>query len=134
MCIRQRICCGLRHWFTALCLFALGLIWTPLRAHAADPVSTAAAATAAAPAVTATGQLVGNLAEIPLATADIVKLPMGVVECVFAPLPGVEFMSGLRHIGTGLLGPFRLVIGVLTLPASIANTVTGTGNSLAGKK
>jgi hypothetical protein len=38
-------------------------------------------------------------------------------------LPGVGFMSGLSHIGTGILAPFRLLGDVLTFPAKVVETV-----------
>ena len=117
--------CGIRIGIYAACLL-LVMTLVPGRAQAA--------AATAGPVITPAGKLVNDIAAIPLAVADIVKLPMGVVECVFAPLPAVEFMSGLRHIGTGLLGPFRLTIAVLSLPSDIGNTMVGTGKALSGQK
>ena len=123
-----------RMWTAALCLL-LTVAVAPGRAHADGGAAAAAAAAATAgPVLTPAGELVRDIAAIPLSVADIVKLPMGVVECVFAPLPGIEFMSGLRHIGTGLLGPFRLVIATLSIPADIGNTMVGTGKALSGQK
>jgi hypothetical protein len=60
---------------------------------------------------------------MPLQAVRVLYLPLGVVECVGAPLPGVGFMSGLRHIGTGILAPFRLLGDALTFPAKVVETV-----------
>ncbi|MEN9360335.1 MAG: hypothetical protein RL095_1870 [Verrucomicrobiota bacterium] len=68
-------------------------------------------------AVPATLDFAHHVAAIPLDLADIVKLPLGLVECVFSPLPNVELESGLGHLGTGVKAPFHLLIDLLSLPA-----------------
>jgi len=39
-------------------------------------------------------------------------------------------MSGARHIGTGILAPFRLVGAVLTLPVTAAETVEAVATAV----
>ncbi len=124
-----------RPWPLLACLVLL-LALTPARARA-NPVAGAAAAAEASGAATmipVAAGFVKDLTAIPLAVADVLKLPMGVAECVLAPLPGVEFMSGLRHIGTGIIAPFRLCIAVLSLPADAVNAVSGAGKVVTGKQ
>ena len=104
-------------------------------------VACAAAATPLAPTVAGVQQaapvlrdgigLVQEVAKIPLDVGEILLLPMGVVECLAAPLPGVSFMSGLRHLGTGLLAPFCLVRDVLTLPYDVAVTAGNLSKHVA---
>jgi hypothetical protein len=74
--------------------------------------------------------LAQEVAEVPQSAAEILYLPMGVVECVLFPLPGLEFRSGLDHIGTGILAPFRLVEAVVTLPYDAVKAATDTVNSV----
>ena len=132
--IRSRAFCGLRHWLLSAAGLPVVCFLFSSREGVAAPAAAVAVAATAAPAVSTAGRLLHDVAEIPLAAADIVKLPMGVVECALAPLPGVEFKSGLSHVGTGILGPFRLAVAVLTLPVDVANATTGVGNAVAGKK
>jgi hypothetical protein len=106
-------------------LLAVGLATTTAVA-AVDPATVAVVAKAlptAQPALSHTVGLGRAVIDLPLQAIQILYLPLGVVECVGAPLPGVGFMSGLRHIGTGILAPFRLLGDVLTFPVKVVETV-----------
>ncbi|MFZ4395888.1 MAG: hypothetical protein ACOYOU_09720 [Kiritimatiellia bacterium] len=67
--------------------------------------------------------LAAKAADIPIRAVEILDIPRGLIECVFWPLPGVSFVSGLEHIGTGILAPFRLVESVVTLPYDAVKAV-----------
>jgi hypothetical protein len=106
-------------------LLAVGLATTSAVA-AVDPATVAVVAQAlptAQPALSHTVGLGRAVIDMPLQAIQVLYLPLGVVECVGAPLPGVGFMSGLSHIGTGILAPFRLLGDVLTFPAKVVETV-----------
>lgn len=60
--------------------------------------------------------VVSSVAEVPLAVADLVRLPLGVVQIGLSPLPGIGIIGGLENVGQGILAPFKLVQAVLTLP------------------
>lgn len=102
-------CAGLTSWLAA----------------ATPPVVSATAVQQAIPVVSDGVGLVKEVARIPADVGEVLLLPLGVVECVAAPLPGVSVGCGLRHIGTGLLAPFHLVRDVLTLPYDAAVAVGG---------
>ena len=112
-------------WIIRSGLLAAGLLLAgPDTTWAAVPPLPAAASVAqAAPVLKEGVDLAGHAAEIPIRAAEILNLPRGVVECVFWPLPGVSFRSGLAHLGTGLLAPFRLVEAVVTLPYDTVQAV-----------
>jgi hypothetical protein len=86
----------------------------------------------AIPVAKETVGLAAKVAEIPIRAVEILDLPRGLLECVFSPLPGVSFSSGLGHLGTGLLAPFRLVEAVVTLPYEAVTTVTRVAEPLQG--
>jgi hypothetical protein len=90
-----------------------------VQARAVAPAVTAATAAQALP-------VVKEVAAIPIAAGEILCLPWGVVECVFSPLPNVSFRSGLGHIGTGIVAPFKLVEAVVSLPY---HAVVAVGNA-----
>ena len=99
-------------------------------AAAAVPPAAAMATKGSIPGVGETMTFVQEVAAVPKHAGEILYLPLGVVECVFCPLPEVEFKSGLGHIGTGLLAPFRLVEAVVTLPYDAVTAVIGTVNAV----
>lgn len=82
------------------------------RTQAATPAEAAAAAKAAPAAV----DLATEMARVPFAAAELLYLPMGTGEILFSPLPGVQVADGLKHLGKGLIAPFKLGIAVLRLP------------------
>ena len=94
--------------------------------QAVAPVATAATAAQAVPVVKEGASFLKEVAAIPIAAGEILCLPWGVVECVFSPLPNVSFRSGLGHIGTGIVAPFKLVTAVVALPY---HAVVAIGNA-----
>lgn len=114
----------MRRSWAALSLAVLAGLSTA--AVAASPaLATTAAVQQAAPAVGAGVGLVREVAKVPADVGAVLLLPLGVVECVAAPLPGVCLKSGLGHIGAGLLAPFHLIRDVLTLPHDAAAAIGG---------
>lgn len=97
-----------------------------VQARAVAPAVTAATAAQALPVVKEGASFVKEVAAIPIAAGEILCLPWGVVECVFSPLPNVSFRSGLGHIGTGIVAPFKLVEAVVSLPY---HAVVAVGNA-----
>lgn len=97
--------------------------------HAAGPEIVAAAAQAA-PVVKESIGFLQHVAQVPIYAGEILCLPWGMTECVGSPLPGVSFISGLRHIGTGVLAPFKLVAAVVTLPYDAVTAVGRTAEAV----
>lgn len=91
----------------------------------AVPPEVAIAAAQAAPGTSGALAVAKDVFAVPKAAAEILLLPMGVLESVFCPLPGIEFMSGMRHIGSGILAPFKLVTSVLCLPYNVVTDLGG---------
>ena len=85
------------------------------------PQSAAAAAAVAAPVC----DLASDVAAIPIAAGNILRLPLGVIEVVGAPLPGLSLSNGFSDLGAGLKAPFELVFAVVKLPLSAVNAATG---------
>jgi hypothetical protein len=90
-------------------------------------MAAAAGAKAAKPVV----DTVSSVAAIPLAAADLVRLPMGVAQVGLAPLPGITFSDGFTNIGKGIIAPFKLVMGVLSFPHDLLNTLSGACESVS---
>ncbi|MDD4103090.1 MAG: hypothetical protein PHU80_10740 [Kiritimatiellae bacterium] len=113
-----------RHcWAAVLVSF---LCATATHLYAADPVSviqTAAAVKEAAPGLTRAGK---GIAEVPRQTAQCLRLPLGLVQMVFSPLPEVTFKDGLKNTGKGLVAPFKLCIAILEMPYEV---VCGIGEA-----
>ena len=87
------------------------------RVTAADPVTavqTVAAAKKAAPGVKRAGK---GLAEVPRECAQCLRLPLGLVQMVFSPLPEVTFKDGLKNTGKGLVAPFSYASPCWKCPA-----------------
>jgi len=106
-------------------LITLCLLQGPLRA--ADPgtvVQAAAAARQCAPGLVRAGK---GIVEVPLQVAQCLRLPLGLVETVFSPLPGVGLADGLKDTGAGLVAPFKLCIAVLKMPYEV---FCGVGDAL----
>jgi hypothetical protein len=94
------------------------------------PATVAPAVTAALPAVRETLTFAQEVAAVPMAAAAVLCLPLGAVECVLSPLPEITFMSGLRHIGRGVVAPFKFVEAVVTLPYDTVKAATGVVNAV----
>jgi hypothetical protein len=85
------------------------------RARAVTPAEVAAGVEAA-PRVL---DLASDAARVPYAAAELLYLPMGASEVVLCPLPGVNLGDGLRHLGKGLIAPFKVGVAVLRLPFNV---------------
>ncbi len=59
------------------------------------------------------------VAEVPFAAAEVLKLPLGVIQTALFPLPGISLSSGLRNLGAGLTAPFKFAGTVLKLPFEV---------------
>ena len=96
-----------------LILSMLGVHAPP--ASAATPAEVAAAAEAAPAAV----EVATDVSRVPFAAAELLYLPMGTGEIVLSPLPGVQFVQGVEHLGKGLIAPFKVGIALLRLPFNV---------------
>ncbi len=99
-------------------------------ARAATPATVVPAVTATLPAVRETLSFAQEVAAVPITAATVLCLPLGLVECVLSPLPGIKFMSGCRHIGQGVVAPFQFVEAVVTLPYDAVKATTGVVNAV----
>ena len=106
----------------AACLLTVAL---PL--DATDPTTalqTAAIAKESSPGLVRAGKAI---AEVPWQAAQCLRLPLGLVQMVFSPLPDVDFMDGLKNTGKGVVAPFKLGIATLEMPYEV---VGGIGEAL----
>lgn len=107
-------------------LWALG---AALRVCATDPgtaIEAAVAAKGCLPGLVRAGK---GVAEIPWQAGQCLRLPLGLVEMVFSPLPGVTFSDGLADTGKGLVAPFKLCIAALEMPSEVLG---GLGDAVTG--
>ncbi|MDX9866983.1 MAG: hypothetical protein RBT78_03565 [Kiritimatiellia bacterium] len=111
-------------------VWVLLLLLLPLfRAGATDPgtaLQTAAAVKGGMPGLTRAGR---GLAEVPRQAAQCLRLPLGLTQMLFSPLPAVTFSEGLRNTGRGVVAPFRLCIAVLEMPYEV---IGGLGDAAGG--
>jgi hypothetical protein len=108
---------------TLTLLFSAAPLW------AVDPgtaIKTAVVAKESAPGLMRAGK---GLAEIPWQVAQCLRLPLGLVEMVFSPLPEVDFSDGLKNTGKGLVAPFKLCKATLELPREVFG---GIGDAVTG--
>ncbi len=63
------------------------------------------------------------VAEVPAVAAEVVYLPMGLLEIALCPLPGPSLGGGLRNTGRGLIAPFKLAVTILRLPTRLINGI-----------
>jgi hypothetical protein len=61
----------------------------------------------------------GSILEIPWQLGQCLRLPLGLVEVVASPLPGVEFKEGLKDLGVGVVAPFKFCIAVFEMPYEV---------------
>ncbi len=97
-----------------------------MRVSAADPVTvvqTVAAVKKSAPGLSRAGK---GIVEVPRQCAQCLRLPLGLTQMVFSPLPEVTFKEGLKNTGRGLVAPFKLCIAVLEMPYEV---VCGLGDA-----
>ena len=97
---------------------ATAAILLSISASSASAVSPAEikAGMAAAPVAT---NAVDDVAALGLSATRVIYVPLGVGEVILSPLPGVSFVSGLTHIGKGILAPIRTAAGLATLPFAL---------------
>ena len=96
-------------------------------AAAVDPgtvVETAALAKEGAPGLMRAGK---GIAEVPWQAGQCLRLPLGLVQIVLSPLPGVGLTDGLKNTGIGAVAPFKLCIAILEMPYEI---VAGIGDAV----
>jgi hypothetical protein len=118
---------GRRFLAVSACALLIGGAACPARA--ADPGTALQAAVAARgcwPGLVRAGK---GVVEVPRQAGQCLRLPLGLLEMVFAPLPGVSFSEGLSDAGRGVVAPFRLCMAALELPAEV---VGGLGDAAAG--
>ena len=60
-----------------------------------------------------------GLVEVPRQLAQCFRLPLGLVEMIFSPLPEVDFMEGLRDTGKGVIAPFKFCMATLEMPYEV---------------
>jgi len=85
-------------------------------------IAEAKAASNAVKAAPIAGQMLKDVSAIPISLANIARLPMGVLEVVASPLPGVTIIDGLANIGKGIKAPFDLLVNTLALPGRMAGS------------
>lgn len=118
-------------------LFCAALVLPLSDARATDPVTAVAAAGAAASTansvVPAVVGVVKDVVEVPKQALGVLRLPLGVAQCVLAPvLPGSQVASGCKNIGQGLAAPFKTAGAVLQVPVGVANAAIATGKAATG--
>lgn len=96
-------------------VFVLSLLFFASPSQGADP-ATVEAAVGAADAAPGMLKALRSVARIPLDTAKVMRLPLGVVEVALCPLPGLTARQGLTDIGKGIVAPIELTITVLEVP------------------
>ncbi|MEI7947871.1 MAG: hypothetical protein WCJ02_14310 [bacterium] len=60
-----------------------------------------------------------SIVEIPWQVGQCFRLPLGLAEVIFSPLPDVEFKEGLDDLGAGVLAPFRFCKAVFEMPYEV---------------
>jgi len=107
--------------------FAFAFLWVTLSLLASDPVSTVLVAEAAKDGASGIVRAGKGVAEVPLQVGECLRLPLGILEMVLSPLPGITFKSGLEDTGQGILAPFRLCRAILKMPVEV---VGGLGEAV----
>lgn len=125
--LRSSALSSARRWrlTSVLAVSLCGAAVSPLLAT--DPgtaLETAALVKSSTPGLLRAGK---GVVEIPRQAARCLLLPLGLTEMLFAPLPEVEFMQGLRDTGKGLVAPFKLCMATLEMPYEV---VGGIGDAL----
>jgi len=118
---------GRRFLAVSACALLIGGASSPARA--ADPGTALQAAVAARGCMPGLVRAGKGIVEVPRQAGQCLRLPLGLVEMVFSPLPGVSLSEGLTHAGRGVVAPFKLCVAVLEMPAEV---VGGLGDAAAG--
>jgi hypothetical protein len=111
---------------TLLTLLAAGLA---LPLGATDPGTALEAAALAKGSAPGLLRAAKGIVEVPKQAGQCLLLPLGLVETLLSPFPGVELGEGLKHAGKGLVAPFKLCVAALEMPCEI---VGGIGDSVGG--
>lgn len=111
---------------TLVTLMAAGYV---LSLGAADPGTALEAAALAKGSAPGLMRAAKGVVEVPKQVAECLRLPLGLVETVLSPFPGIELREGLKNTGTGLIAPFKLCAATLALPYEV---VGGLGDSVRG--
>jgi len=100
-----------------------------LPVQAVDPGTAIEAATVAKGSVPGLVRAGKGIVEVPWQVAQCLRLPLGIVQMVFSPLPGVDFSDGLENTGKGIVAPFKLCVATLEMPYEVFG---GLGDSITG--
>jgi len=100
----------------AFCAAVLSMATT---ASATDPVTAAKTAIAANESISGMARAGRGLIEVPRQLAQCFRLPLGLAELLFSPLPDVDFKQGLKDTGKGVIAPFKLCIATLEMPYEV---------------
>lgn len=111
---------------TLLTLLAAGFVLT---LGATDPGTALEAAALAKGSTPGLMRAAKGVVEVPRQVAQCLRLPLGLVETVLSPFPGIELRDGLKNTGKGLIAPFKLCVATLELPCEV---VGGLGDSARG--
>jgi len=60
-----------------------------------------------------------GVTEVPWQLGQCLRLPLGLAEVLFSPLPGVEFKTGLEDLGVGVLAPFKFGVALFEMPREV---------------
>ena len=100
-----------------LCLVLLGLSLFGMRGSCqASGTASIDASILASRTIPVAADIGRDISSIPLTAAKILRLPLGAVELLLAPLPGITYLGAARDIGAGIVAPFEFTINVLSLP------------------
>ena len=113
----------------SLARLAGALLACALPAAAADPGTALEVAVLARDSMPGLVRAGKGIAAVPWHVGQCLRLPLGLVELVLSPLPGVTFAEGLENTGRGLVAPFRLCVAVLEMPVEVLG---GVGDALRG--
>ena len=105
-------------------LFVSWAAWSPGATDPGTAIQAAALVKQSAPGLVRAGK---GLAEVPLQAANCLRLPLGLMELLFSPLPEVALKDGLSNTGKGLVAPFKLCIATLEMPYEV---VCGIGDAV----
>lgn len=100
-----------------LCLVLLGLSQFGMRGSCqASGTASIDASIMASRTIPAAADIGRDLSSIPLSAAKFLRLPLGAMELILAPLPGITYLDAVGNIGAGIVAPFELTINVFSLP------------------
>lgn len=119
----MRVLCRYYKGTVALMLVVMVLLSVTDRSYGND-VTTVQSVLQGGDSIKEATEMAGTIAEIPLSAANVLRLPMGLVQVITAPLPGITLVDGFTNIGKGIIAPFDLLINTLALPS---RTISSAG-------